>query len=353
MKLGRAILAALGLCIIGPATSAAQVSNDLVSRAVRAYNDVDLDAAVGFLRRWFASSDAASAALDDRRQALTYLGAAEILRSNRDSGTAAFERLVRLDPRYRVDELLFPPEVSTLFSTARQRTKAVAVELPPEVRITGDGGAYSLRMFASSAHFLEVEVRRLEGPPLRSVYTGPIGDSLEVQWDGRDSAGTPLPTGRYFLEVRSGAFRNIATRVLQIPLEIATTPADTTPLPPPPPDSLRLPETRPPRPGVEALLGGMLAGAAIALLPAVLAPGAEFVPARFAVAGVLGGTGLIGFVHNLPGRGIPANRRVNDQRQQDWQTQVAAITAENRRRRLSGGLVVRSGDPVIVDLTER
>ena len=353
MKPGRAVVAALCLLAVGPATSTAQVGGDLVSRGIRAYNDVDLDAAVGFLRRWFASPDERAALPEDRRQALTYLGAAEILRANRDSGVDAFERLVRLDPRYRIDELLFPPEVTTLFATARQRTKAVAVDVPPEVRIVAAGNTYPLRMFASSAHFIDVEVRRLDGPALRAVYSGPIGDSLVVQWDGQDSSGVAAATGRYFLEVRSGAFRNVATRVLQIPLEIESSPTDTLPHPVPPPDSLRLPEQRPPGPGMEALAGGVLAGAAIVLMPALLAPGADFVPARFALAGVVGGTGLLGFARNLPGGIIAVNRRANEQLRQDWQDQVAAIAAENRIRRTGGGIVIRSGDPVVVDLTGR
>ena len=47
---------------------------------------------------------------------------------------AAFERLLFLDPRYRPDQLVFPPEVSSLFEEVRLRTRAVAVSVPPRRR---------------------------------------------------------------------------------------------------------------------------------------------------------------------------------------------------------------------------
>ncbi|HEX9581736.1 MAG TPA: hypothetical protein VF970_11585 [Gemmatimonadales bacterium] len=353
MRRGRALAAAVGVLALGPVTLTAQQGPELVARGIRAYNDVDADAATGFLRRWFASAEASGATLEDRRQALVYLGAAEVLRDNGDSGSAAFERVVKLDPRYRIDELLFAPEVTTLFGAVRQRTKAVAVQVPPLTTLGADGAYYTARLFASSTHFIQVQVRRPDGPVARVVYDGPIGDSLDLRWDGRDSTGSTVPSGSYYVEVRSGAFRNLATRVLQLPLEITTQRTDTLAHPAPPPDSLRLPERRASGPGVEALAGGVLAGLAAAVLPMLLAPDANLEAARYAVAALAGGAGILGFAREFPGSMIAGNRLANEQRDQGWQELVAVVAAENRTRRAAARMVLHTGEPIVADLTGR
>jgi hypothetical protein len=341
---------ALGLAG-SPAGLHAQVSTELVDRGVRAYGDVDFDAAVGFLRRWLAAPDAPRAALDDRRRALTYLGAAEALRGRGDSAHSAFERLVALDPRYRIDELLFPPEVSTLFAQVRQRTKAVAVEADREAEIVAEGGAYTVRAYASSAHAIRAVVRHPDGRASRALYTGFIGDSLDLRWDGRDSTGALVTSGSYYLEIQSVAVLGDAvTRVLQLPLEITVERPDTLLHPPAPADSVRITQRTPAGPGVEALAGGTLAGAAAALLPALLAPGADFQAARFVVAGVLGGAGVIGFVRVLPGRPLAASQPADSVTLAQWRSQVAAVTGENRARRARARITVRRGEVTVADL---
>jgi len=353
MRWGWALAVAGGVLAHAPAPVTAQVGPELVARGVQAYNNVDPDGAIGFLRRWFASAEAAGATMEDRRQALTYLGAAEVLRANRDSGSAAFERLLKADPRYRIDELLFPPEVTTLFAAVRQRTKVVAVAAPPVTTIRSDSGAYTAWLFSSSTHFIQVQVRRPDGPVVRVAYDGPIGDSLDIRWDGRDSTGSTVPSGSYYLEVRSGAFRTVATRVLQLPLAVTTQRTDTLPHPQPPPDSLRRPEQKPVRAGVEALVGGVMAGIAIAVLPMLVAPGVDLQAARYAVATLAGGVGILGFVRDLPGSPIAENSLANERLQQSWREQLAAVTAENRTRRAAARMVVRTGEPIVADLTGR
>lgn len=331
----------------------AQTSNELLDRGIRAYADVDLDAAVGFFRRWFASADAAGAPASDRRRALTYLGAAEALRGNRDSAAAAFERLVVLDPRFRIDELLFPPEITTLFSAIRQRTKVVTVETEPRAEFHPEGGAYSVRVIASSAHPIRAVLRQPDGRTVRVVYTGFIGDSTDLHWDGRDSTGNVISSGSYLLEIHSSTVVGDAVaRVLQLPLDISVERPDTLPHPPAPLDTIAPAARAPAGPGAEALAGGLAAAAVAALLPAVLAPGADIEAVRFIVAGITGGAGLVGFVRNLPGRPI-GNPLVTAAALDAWRGQVAAAIAENRARRASARIIVLVGEPTAADLRLR
>lgn len=352
MKLARTCVVILSL-ILQRTELGAQEPTSLVDRAIRAYGDVDFDAAVGFLRRWFASPAATTAPPTERRRALTYLGAAEALRGNRDSAAAAFERLVFLDPRTRLDELVFPPEVTTLYTGVRQRTKAVIVEVAQISEFHPDSGAYAARVIASSAHPLRAVLRQPDGRTVRVLYSGFIADSMILRWDGRDSVGAAIAPGSYLLEIQSSTVLGDAvTRVLQLPLDIQVVRSDTLPHPVPP-DTLAPRARLGAGPGSEALAGGLLAATAAALLPVVLAPDAEVQPARFVVAGIAGGMGLLGFVRNFPGKTIARDRTVNTTARDAWRTHVAATIAENRARRERARIVVRSGEPITADLRAR
>jgi hypothetical protein len=350
MRVRPALLAIIGIGVARQAGLVAQTTDDLVTRAVRAYGDVELDAAVGYLRRWFASDAATRAPLDQRHLALTYLGAAETLRGNPDSAASAFERLVELDPRARIDELTFPPEVTTRFNAVRARTKVVSIDVAPVTEIRTEGERFVASLYASSPHQLRVVLRRQEGNPVRVIYTGLIGDSLAVRWDGRDSSGAWPGPGRYFLEAFSTANGRDPQRVLQVPLEVAVDAADTLPAPPPLPDSLLLLERRGAGAGVEALLGGLVAGLGVVVLPPLLMPEAEAKPLRFAIAGTIGLAGLAGFLRDLPGGTIEANRRANDELRRDWQARAVARQEENRTRRTRASIAIRAGQPVVVRL---
>jgi hypothetical protein len=349
MRVGPALLVLIGFGIAGQSPLAAQAGEDLVARAVRAYGDLDLETAVGLLRRWLASDSAAGAPLEQRQRAYTYLGAAETLRGNRDAAAAAFERLLELDPRAGLDQLVFPPEVTAPFESVRSRTKVVSASAAPLTDLKPDAEPFAATLFASSPHPVRVIVRRAEGGTVRLIYQGIIGDSLKVQWDGRDSAGAWVSSGAYLLEAFPTAPGG-AQRVLQLPLDITQRAADTVPLPGPLPDSLLAPERRGSGPGIEALLGGLLLGAGVAVLPPQIAPEADITPWRLVVAGSISLAGLTGFLRDRPGGIIAANRQANEEVRRAWQDRVAAVAEQNRLRRAQSGLVIRAGQPVVVRL---
>jgi len=130
-------LAVLAVLLAAPAPLRAQNgANDLMARAVRAYQDLEFDRSAYLLRRVLV---APANELDDstRARALTYLGATEHYRGNTDSAMAAFRRLVALAPHQAPDTLIFPPEVTRLYEQVRSSVTAVAVQpAPPAARDT-------------------------------------------------------------------------------------------------------------------------------------------------------------------------------------------------------------------------
>src|SRR6266516_2101301 len=200
----RSHVAWIGLIVCGWTAAAAQGAAQAAgpfADGIRAYQNLDFDQAAALLRRAFAR--ASSAAVSERAQGLLYLGAADLFRGRRDSAVAVFRRLVQLDPRYRPDRLVFPPEVTSVFDNVRVESRAVVLVAPPDTEISTGTGAFTFWVVASAFQTVEVTLRYQDGAPFRALYAGPMGDSLRVQWDGLDAAGQMPPVSRILLRVAS------------------------------------------------------------------------------------------------------------------------------------------------------
>src|SRR2546426_7150335 len=77
----------------------AQSASDLLGGGVRAYQALEYDAAAALLEESLGRDSAAGLADSLRARALTYLGATELFRGQRDSAVATFRHLVLLNPR--------------------------------------------------------------------------------------------------------------------------------------------------------------------------------------------------------------------------------------------------------------
>lgn len=332
------------------AQAAPSPSVNLIARAARAYQNLEFDVAAGFLRRALAPPAGDSLPWAERARALTYLAATERFRNRADSALAVFRRLVLLDPRYRPDPLIFPPEVTALFEEVRRETKVVAVALAADTELALNGGRLVAWLHASSPHDVRVSVDAEDGRLVRPLYAGPIGDSLEVRWDGRDSTDRPMSRARVWLAVASQAGGRVQ-RVVRVPLELELVQADTQPHPPPIPAGQLAPERTTRGAGTRALAGGLLLGAVAIALPAATAPDSRPSGGRFAVAGVLGLGGLVGFLTQRPGRGggegrpIPVNIEANRARREEWQRRLDAVARSNAVRLRAARLHVHAGPP--------
>jgi len=194
MKRAALILAAMLATL--PRTSArAQEAGDALARGLVAYRYLDYDRAASLLRQALGERGERTFPDSLGAEAWFYLGAAEAFRGKSDSAAAAFRRAVAADPRHRADTLVFPPEIVRAFDAARQSTRVVHVVAAP--------GTALIRLYASAPHDLVVTLRAEGGAEARRLYAGPIGDSLELRWDGLDADGRALE-GPLALEVTTG-----------------------------------------------------------------------------------------------------------------------------------------------------
>jgi len=335
------LLASLGVTTL----AAAQSGTDLMRQGVRAYQDLDLDVAAGLIRRAIAFEGPAALARSERATAFMYLTTVELLRSRPDSARAAARRLVLVDPRYRPNALTFPPQAITLFTGVRRATPAVTARAAADTQFRPGGEAFAMRLYASAFHGVRAAITREDGRALRALYVGPIGDSLDLRWDGLDSAGSTVARGRYALTVISTDTAGHVVRQLRLPLEVAPVARDTQALPPPPPLK---PERTPTGPALRALAPGVLAGVGVIVLPSLVAGGEDHARGRLVVGGAVTVAGIAAFFSRHPARAIPANVAANRQLRDRWTEERARVVADNARRRGELRLGVKSGDPVII-----
>ena len=330
----------------------AQTAADLLARGVRATHDLEFDSAASWLRQ--ALSRPAPAALEgtERSRALWYLGATEFFRERRDTAVAVFRRLVIGDPRYRPDVINFPPEVTSLFNEARLGTHAAAVVVPAHTEIAGPGDRVAIRLYGSSLHEVTATISRYFGGagglPIRTLYRGALGDSLEVLWDGRDSLNVPADSGQYILRVTSRETGGRATRTVEVPLQVSSTRRDTMPLPAPP-DSLLRPEHTSGGGGGRLVAFGFITALAAVALPSMVASGAEGSGARYLVAGTAAVAGVVGLLRARSPRPIPENVAANQRVRSDWQRQADQVRAQNDQLKRDARLIITAAPSRVVE----
>jgi hypothetical protein len=329
---------------------AGQTASKPFAEGIRAYQTLEFEQAAVLLRREVAG--AASIPSAECARALFYLGAADLFRGRRDSALAVFHRLVRLDPRYRPDRLLFPPEVTGVFDSVWVETRVAIVVVARDTAFAPRVGALAMWIVGSAFQNVDVTLRYPDGAPFRVLYAGPMGDSLRVQWDGLDAAGQLPSVGRALLRVASRSSTGERAGIVQLPIEMRLTQPDTVVWPSPPADSLSLPEGSSSRPALRALAGGLLLSATVAALPTVVGGNPPSGP-RVAVAGTVGLAGALGYLLHRPGHPVPANIRANRAVREQWRQRVAAVKLANERRRSDVRIAIRTGEPSAIQTSAR
>jgi hypothetical protein len=326
-----------------PAAARAQSATQLVAQAVRAYQELDFPTAGSLLRRAMAM-ERGGLAPRERVSAFSYLAASELYRGRRDSAYAVFRRLVVFDPRARPDPLVFPPEVTTIFDFAREATKVAALELPAETTFQIGAERFPLRLYASSYHQIIVALTQENGLTVRTLYSGPISDTLDVRWDGQDATTLRGDSGRFLLTVTSlPTVGGQAPRVVRVALDLTVQRPETLPLPPPPADSLLSPERRAHSQALSALARGGIVSAGVLVLPAVVANGNGPSGPRIAVAGGVAIASVVAFFAQRPGRRLAGNIAANETLRAQWRAQRDEIARQNAMKARLIRLTVHSG----------
>jgi hypothetical protein len=344
-----ALLATVWLAAVaGTRPARAQSATDVLAQGVRAYEDVEFDGAAGLLRRALAFQGTEALPSAGAARALIYLAATELFRNHRDSAAAAARRLVLLDPRFRPDEQVFPPPVLALYEGVRRATPAVSARAAADTSIRPGADAFAVRLYASTFHDVSATLGTEAGQVVRTLYAGPIGDSLALTWNGLDSAGARAPDGRYTVTVTSLDRQRRVVRTLRLPIDVAQPSVDTLPHPAPPADSLLRPEREPLGPAARALAPGALAGLAIAVLPTVVAGREDASGARFLVAGTVTIAGIAAFFSHHPGRAIPGNAAYNRGLREDWRRAVDDVVRRNTQHAREVIVRIRAGAPLVI-----
>jgi hypothetical protein len=305
----------------------AQSASDLVASGIAAYRALEYDAAAPLLKLALRQSSLSDSL---RAEAGGYLGATQLFRGRTDSAALAWRETLMIDPRYRPDALVFPPEVTEAFETVRQVTRVVRVAAN-DTSITPGRESFVMKLYASSGHDIQVDLAIGERSP-RRLYAGRIGDSLEVRWDGLASDRSLPPADRAVVQVRSIA-SGASGRLATLPLELTISRADTAPWPAPPDESLLLPETRRATPPYGGLVTGLILGAAAIALPSMIASDDQGMPARYVVGGALGLTSIVGFAVRSRRQRSATNASANARLRETWQRDLASTKADNERRR--------------------
>lgn len=339
LALGALVLVAL---LAFPSAAVAQ-RTDPLARAIEAYRDLDYDGAATALRAVLSATGASGLADADRMRALMYLGATEAFRSRREAAIEAFRSLLAIDARYRPDELVFPPEVSTLFQETRIGSRAASVVVPAETEIRSAADRFPVRVYAASLHDIRVRIVDASGGPVRVLHDGAVGDSLELLWNGRDGLGRLRDAGPYRLLVTSRAPNGRDERELAVPLTLTRVDEDTLAMPPPLPASAFRAETAPATGGMRYLVTGLAGAVAAAALPSLAGSGSSGGSLRFGVSAALGVAGVLGFTRARQPRPIPENIEWNRRQRATWQEEAERVQRENARHRAATRLRIVAG----------
>jgi hypothetical protein len=342
------ILIALTACVLlAPVAARAQSGTTLLEQGVRAYSVHEYDGGAWLLRRALGAEGAGALSPAEQARALAYLTAIEVARNQRDSALAAARRLIVLDPRYRLDEQTFPPQVAALYQEARRSAPGVSIRATGDTAIRPGTESFVVHLGASTAPEVTATVNDPDGRVVRTLYSGTVRDSVDLRWNGLDAAGKLSDAGRYtILVVPTARERRSAGGAgwsLRLPIEVARTTVDTTPLPLAPPDSLFRPERGDVRGAVRALVPGVAVGAAIIILPKVVASGEHASGARVLVGGTVAIAGLAAFFSHHPGQQLAGNEQYNRSLRDNWRRNVAEIERRNADRVRQARMIIRPG----------
>lgn len=359
------LLLALACVAFTPAVARAQSATALMEQGIRAYNVHEYDGGAWLLRRSLSIQGPGALSPADQLRALVYLSALELGRGQRDSALAAAKRLLMLEPRYRPDDEVFPPQVATLFQdargaappgvasapapapTARESGRVITMRTLSDSAIRPGADYFTLRLTAPSDPEVAAAVTAADGRVIRTLYMGTVRDSVDLRWNGLDVAGSAVPPGRYTVSVTPIGRDRRAGWSYRMPLEVARSTPDTTPLPLAPPDSLFRPETGDYPGAWRALLPGVLASAAIIVVPKIVASDDKPSGARLVVGGTVAIAGVAAFLSHRPGRSIPANTTYNQNLREQWRRNVADISRRNADNLRQTRMIIRAGAPVL------
>lgn len=340
----RPLLLAAAALALGGARLAGQASPELIAQGLQAYRTLEFDNAAALLKRGLAGTSAGSMPDSARSDAYIYLGASEIMRGRKDLAEAAFRQALTVEPRFRPDSLIFPPQITDAFEQVRRNTAYVKVRAPRDTTITYGTDQYVVQLYSSARHEGTVEITGGTGRTPKRIYAGPIADSMTVRWEGTDVTGRAPLTGSAFLQVVSR--EQGRARTVRVPLTIQAVRRDTLPLPQRPTIAPITGQSGGPSNRALGALGlGILGGAAAIMVPELIASDGAGGSARYYIGGSLAFAGLLGFAvqQNRASTAATAASADRAAARDAWSRRVDSVRAENERIRRDVRLRITTG----------
>jgi hypothetical protein len=346
----RAAVVILLLGALAPALAAQTNTAEMLQRAKRLYENVEVERALVILRQVISPELPYLVSAEQRIEAYKYLGASLALQAGaakRDSAVLYFRAALERDPFVDLDPQSFSPAQLSAFAEARTRTFAAAVRPVRADTLAPGSGQITFQTLTTHRARLTVALHSPAGGR-RVLYDGDNDGLRDVTWDGLLGDGSLAPPGRYELDVIG------ASHLLQI-VDTETVYLDVQHLHPPLEDTLAtlgpgdlLPELYPLSVATGNLLKGLGVAAGALLFQSVFtnsALGAGSALLSGAVAGVGTLTGVVSFSISQRHRDIPANIAENARRRAERESENAAIRGRNadRLRVLRLGIAQASG----------
>lgn len=317
----------------------AQSPTALLGRGIQAYRELEMHVAVQELRLALAANPEALG-VEARKQALTYLAAAELYRDQRDSALSAFRLVVHLDPIYRPDPVVFPPDVVAVFDEVRRSTPAVSVTTPARATFGAGDRGLPLVLHTSMRHTVVVTAETVLGEVVDTLHRGPVSDSLVLHWGARGRGKKPA-VGGMVLGVTSLNAKGAPVRRVEVPVQVLRGAGERLEAPPSPP---MLPE----RQGWGKPFGRLTAGMALAAVSILVFPEITDSDAAGVATGLVFSAGaIIGFLESKPGKPLPEHVAANAIARARWRAQVDAIERANRARADGPAVTVEVGEPTV------
>ena len=341
-------LLALGVALsAAPGRAAAQDNTaEMLAQAMRHYEDLQVERALGVLRRIVSPSSPFEVTREQRVQAYTYLGASLALLGRRDSAIVYFRAALERDPFVDLDAQRFTSQERDAFAEAQRRGFLVAIRPVTASRIQPGAGQTAFVYMTTHDAAIRVELRAPGGAARVPLAQRDGAGLREIAWNGMLPDGRTTPGGVHELwvlaESRLTGERDSAQVYFTVRRDF---PALEDTLPALPPSAL-LPERYPKSAASMELLRGLGIAAAALITPAVIGNGELGSTGRTlsgSVATAAGVAGVIAYINRRRNDGIPANIAENRRRLEERAARNAEIDARNRERLAETTLLITPG----------
>lgn len=176
-------------------------TDDMLRRAIRLYEDLQIERALAMFREVISPSSPFVVSTGQRVTAYKYLGAAHATLGQPDSASVYFRAAIERDPFVDLDGHDFTAREREVFADAKHQTFAVAVRPISLTRIDPRSEHIVFEVLTTHGASLRVAVRSATGE-LSSIFDSENDGVRDIPWNGVLASGRLAPPGAYELIVR-------------------------------------------------------------------------------------------------------------------------------------------------------